>query len=498
MAGRLRLQFPIEALRSAQLWVMMIAVALPPLFFGSVDQLSTALWVGLLSIGVLCGVAEPLSRNQYRVLTVFLCLCGVYAVVAFLQVVPNLFGPLNDTIWQQAGDLLGLDLKPRISSRAEIPQVAIGHGLLLTGSFLGGFFCATSRRNAESIVLAARYAILVYAFYGLLALALTPNYILWAPKVAYRGSLTATFVNHNTAATLVGAGLILWTCSAIHTLQSLGRLTSVRLLLLIPSNEQIGFKVVFRAGAALVCLFALLLTRSRGGLICTALGLFAAVMLLVSNRLKFGFWYSVVFVVIVLIVIVGWLGQTGVVATRGLFDDGRWVAYGLCFEVIGRHPLLGTGAGTFADLFPSLRPDDFKSWGVWDFAHSTILEIAVEMGVPVALMVVGGCVASLFILIRAAQRSSEHSRSALSAISGIAVLSYLHSTIDFSLQIPGYLIPFGILLGCGLARATAEPAKKRSHRSSDVVVQPIPPEVALLNPDPVPSELLHGPQGGIS
>jgi hypothetical protein len=41
----------------------------------------------------------------------------------------------------------------------------------------------------------------------------------------------------------------------------------------------------------------------------------------------------------------------------------------------------------------------------------------------------------------------------LAAITGIALLSYLHSTIDFSLQIPGYLILFGILLGCGLARA---------------------------------------------
>jgi hypothetical protein len=39
-------------------------------------------------------------------------------------------------------------------------------------------------------------------------------------------------------------------------------------------------------------------------------------------------------------------------------------------------------------------------------------------------------------------------------MTGIAVLSYLHSMIDFSLQIPGYLIVFAILLGCGLARAS--------------------------------------------
>ncbi|CCE01353.1 putative O-antigen polymerase, putative membrane protein (fragment) [Bradyrhizobium sp. STM 3809] len=45
---------------------------------------------------------------------------------------------------------------------------------------------------------------------------------------------------------------------------------------------------------------------------------------------------------------------------------------------------------------------------------------------------------------------------------GVAALTYSHSLIDFSLQIPGYLIPFSILLGSGLARATAEHAD-RAH-----------------------------------
>jgi len=94
---------------------------------------------------------------------------------------------------------------------------------------------------------------------------------------------------------------------------------------------------------------------------------------------------------------------------------------------------------------------------VWDYAHSTILEIAVEMGIPIAATVVIATLASLFVLARAAVKSEGRSRRPLAAITGIAVLSYLHALIDFSLQIPGYLIPFGILLGCGLARATGTP-----------------------------------------
>jgi O-antigen ligase len=116
---------------------------------------------------------------------------------------------------------------------------------------------------------------------------------------------------------------------------------------------------------------------------------------------------------------------------------------------------LGSGAGTFADLFPALRPNNISMWGVWDFAHSTILEIAVEMGVPIAAAIVAAAFASVFILGRGALKSRDRERSLLAAIAGIAVLSYLHATIDFSLQIPGYLIVFGIILGCGVARASS-------------------------------------------
>jgi len=91
--------------------------------------------------------------------------------------------------------------------------------------------------------------------------------------------------------------------------------------------------------------------------------------------------------------------------------------------------------------------------------------MAVEMGIPIAAMVVIAAAASLFILVRAALRSKDRSQTSLAAITGIAVLSYLHSIIDFSLQIPGYLIVFGILLGCGLARASSEQTTVQRARS---------------------------------
>ena len=228
----------------------------------------------------------------------------------------------------------------------------------------------------------------------------------------------------------------------------------MRLLLLSKSSEQRAFQIIVRSSGALVCFFALLLTGSRGGLICSCLGLLSGLLLMTAGRqLRSGRF--VVLSAAALALTVALLSQMGRIGSHGLFDDARWSIYGFCLEAIRQRPWLGAGLGTFADLLPSLRADDFYTWGVWDYAHSTILEMAVEMGVPVAGLAVLASLASLVLLVRAVLRSEGRSRRALAAITGIAVLSYLHSMIDFSLQIPGYLILFGMMLGCGLARATA-------------------------------------------
>jgi O-antigen ligase len=457
MMRRPQSELPVAMLSSIQLWTAIVALILAPLFFGSVDLFWIAVWAILLSISVLCGVAAPMDTGQSRVLFGFFALCGIYTLVAIVQITPHVIDQLNDPSWRQANDLLGLDALPRISSRAEMPPLAVGHFLLFATSFISGFFIGTSRRNSDSLIWFAQYSILLYAIYGLAALILTPNMVLWAPKVAYRGSLTATFINHNTAATFIGAGAILWFCSAFSSLQQSFEFSSIRLLLLNRANEHLAFSFLARSGAALTCFFALLLTGSRGGLICTCFGLLVAIILMVANRQKPRYRHMVGWGAAALAGTVVLLSRMGRIGSQGLFDDGRWSVYGFCVEAIRQRPLLGAGFGTFEDLFPSLRADSFYSWGVWDYAHSTILEIAVEMGIPVAAMVVMAALASLLILARAALRSESRNRRPLAAITGIAVLSYLHSMIDFSLQIPGYLVLFGILLGCGLARASAAP-----------------------------------------
>lgn len=441
--------------RSLQLWLTLGAFSLAPLFFGSVDQLAVVIWVVVLSLGVILGLSIPLSTNQVRLLLVFLTGCGVYAGVMGLQIVPGFFGRLADPSWSSANELLGLQLPQRISARAQITREALGHLLLLGAGVLNGFFVGVSRRRTDTLFRVARYVILTYAVYGIAALVLTPNLVLWETKEAYQGMLTATFINRNTAATFMGVGFILWLCRAVLSLRVIEAPT-IRFLLLMPWNETLAFRSLLFFAAALLCFCATLLTTSRGGLICTSIGAFLALFLLVRKTFNFRLSYALPVAALAICVIVLWLGQSGRIGSHGLFDDGRFSVYVASIGATLARPLLGYGAGTFADVFPSVRSADLSGWGVWESAHSTPIEIALEMGLPIGVMVLAAAVGSFVILFRYSLRTRDRSEGSAFAVLGVVALTFLHSLIDFSLQIPGYLIPFSILLGSGLARATAE------------------------------------------
>src|SRR5215475_5578095 len=136
MIDRMYLKFPVEVVGSIQFWLTVTALCLAPLFFGSVDQVWVAIWTLLLSTAVICGWTGRIGAGQARLLVVFIGLCCAYALVAIVQIVPHAIDRLNDPVWRRASDLLGLDLLPRISGRAEIPPASIGHFLLFLTSIL--------------------------------------------------------------------------------------------------------------------------------------------------------------------------------------------------------------------------------------------------------------------------------------------------------------------------------------------------------------------------
>jgi hypothetical protein len=108
--------------------------------------------------------------------------------------------------------------------------------------------------------------------------------------------------------------------------------------------------------------------------------------------------------------------------------------------------------GTFQWAFPPYRSPNISIRGVWDAAHSTPLELASEVGIPLALLVATGWIVMFVVLAKGVFGRRRDVIIPLAA-AATACLSLLHSMLDFTLQVPGYSIPFFALFGAGLAQS---------------------------------------------
>jgi len=134
--------------------------------------------------------------------------------------------------------------------------------------------------------------------------------------------------------------------------------------------------------------------------------------------------------------------------------------------MIADYPWFGTGLGTFASAFPPYRPADISMVGVWDRAHSTPLELAAELGIPFAAMIVVAWSVALVILACGGLRGSRRSSVVPLAALAVALIALLHSSIDFSLQVTGYAIVAFALVGIGLAQSFPDEESSRHRRRS--------------------------------
>jgi O-antigen ligase len=205
-----------------------------------------------------------------------------------------------------------------------------------------------------------------------------------------------------------------------------------------------------------MCLLATFLTGSRAGVSVSLLGFVVAVV---------GFFYrDLVGRRGVLIAVGAGCGLAlltlyflaGNVVARfiedGLIDPTRLSLYRSTLRMIADRPWFGTGLGTFASAFPAYRSDDISTYFVYDRAHSTLLELAAEAGLPLASIVVISWMIAFGVLTHGV-RTRRRDRIIPAAALSVGLLAALHSLVDFSLQIPGFAIVVFGLLGAGIAQS---------------------------------------------
>jgi O-antigen ligase len=131
-------------------------------------------------------------------------------------------------------------------------------------------------------------------------------------------------------------------------------------------------------------------------------------------------------------------------------SDERPVIYDLTLQGISQRPWLGTGYGTFEEAFRLFR--DQRVNGLWDKAHNSYLENALELGLPAAVLLTAS-VGALFLrcLIGVVVRRRDAIYPAIGASATVLVAG--HALVDFSLQIPAIAATYALIMGAAVAQS---------------------------------------------
>jgi O-antigen ligase len=234
-------------------------------------------------------------------------------------------------------------------------------------------------------------------------------------------------------------------------------------------------------------LAAMFMTLSRGAVVLSLLALVVGFVLYFRRHLPRRASLLTVLagggaVVFLLLEVMG-AGVNARFDSQGFTTGGRLEIYKATLRLIGDHPWFGTGQGTFAYAFPAYRSSDAPIWGVWDIAHNTLLEIAADMGIPIAVLVVAGWAIIFATLTRGVIMRKRGLVFPVAALT-VALVAVLHSLVDFSLQIPGYSIVALALIGAGLAQSFRDDANGKKGRQS--APEPMVDVVNRSVADPLP------------
>jgi O-antigen ligase len=130
--------------------------------------------------------------------------------------------------------------------------------------------------------------------------------------------------------------------------------------------------------------------------------------------------------------------------------------------LIEGHPLLGSGLGTFPVAFTAVQSTFLGKFV--NHAHNDYLEIANDLGIPVAILLFASIV-MLFARLARRMVSADvrfERAVALGCMGSIAAI-LLHSLTDFNLYIPANALLFSLVLGLASAMCVGEPARTAAN-----------------------------------
>ena len=282
---------------------------------------------------------------------------------------------------------------------------------------------------------------------------------------------TGTYINRNHFAGFLemvipfGVALVLYENAKLARKVMRGRNARIKRLLGGRKVSRIGLWLL----TATVMVAGLFFSLSRMGII-SAVASLAVMAAFAGFQRKAGLWVAagVLACGIILVLWIGAgpaLGRFGTVSEEYTsVDDSRWSLWKDTVRLIGGHPLLGSGLGTFPVAFTRVQ-STFLAQFV-NHAHNDYLEIASDLGIPAAALFFGSTGA---LLVRVARKAASSEVSferamALGCLGSIMAI-LLHSLTDFNLYIPANALVFSLILGLAASIPAVNSAVLRANEA---------------------------------
>jgi len=440
-------------------WTLVALVVLAPLPFASVHPWAwstMAVVTGALLIAwavrhVVSGEPVPVHPRRIRVP---LALFALVVAWVLLQTVPWVPEGWKHPVWDEAARALGRDLPGAVSVNPGETLEALTRLLAYAGIFWLALQHGRDPARARQGFVAVALAGLAYAGYGLVVEFTDARMVLWYPKTAYVRDLTSTFVNRNNYATYAGLGLVVTVALLIDLAGKAYSGPGIRRERARRTLARLAERGWLLAVAAVVIAMALLLSNSRGGFLSSCAGLLALLLAAARSRTLQLRRALALSAVVLLAGSAFFVLSASRVADRlvatDVAEEERLDIWRSTVQGIEDNRWLGFGYGTYSEAFRLYRDEDLTK--VYVMAHSTYLELAFELGIIFAAMLVAavGALAASCLAATARRR-----RDAVYPMVGVAAtfLVAAHATVDFSIQIPAVAVTFAFVLGIGCAQS---------------------------------------------
>lgn len=346
---------------------------------------------------------------------------------------------------------------------------AFWHVLLALGAFCMTVLLVQKRSQLRRLLWTLVWVGMIMAVFTSVTVMEGSGLSILGVSLSSGNTASGTFVNRNHFANYLvlalsaGVGLLL-------SMQTGQRASDWRQRLRRWVATLLGPKARLRVFLALMVI-ALVLTRSRMGntSFFVALLIAGCIALALIRRRQRPLVILIASLVVIDILIIGtWFGveqvvdriQQSVTVTEQrviIHDRVRVEANREALEILRQSPLTGTGAGSWYTVFPQWRKWDH---GFLDHAHNDYLEVAVEYGLPAAVLL--GLVVVLSALRAWRQLASRRDPLKLGAAftTMMAVIAVaLHATVEFNLQIPANAATFMVLLALPWLHDKEEPGR---------------------------------------